>query len=77
MPVVLDHGRKIRKWLAKRRPQMANSMLFTDKVLKAVGEVSGVGPISHVGYIFAGVGNLIMKWNNKVNAYMWSKLFFF
>ena len=69
MPVVLDHGRKIRLWVAKRRPQMAKSMLFTDKVLKAVGDVSGVGQIGHVGYIFVGVGNLIMKWNNKVNTY--------
>ena len=58
-------------WLVmqKSRPTIGKTLIYTDQMLRVVGEYSGLVPVSIVGRILGGVGRIMLMSNRQVIAH--------
>jgi len=58
-------AKDMRKWLALSRPQMANAIIYTEKVLEATEEIPGLGSIKVVTLCCDVLRGTMVKWHEK------------
>ena len=76
MSDVDDVGKKVWLLMHKSRPHIGKTLIYTDQVLRLVGNCSGQGHISIIGKVFGGLGKLVLKYNHQVRITIFTYILF-
>ena len=66
MSEVEINSKEVWMMMRKSRPYIGKTLIYTDRMLRVAGELSGVGHISIVGRVVGGLGRIVLMSNKQV-----------